>query len=149
MSCSTPSPYISSCHHSDRGWSWFNLSNECFSSTVQAVLDVHLVGFCEWVFLQHGNDSAITHHCCLWRPGLFVLLTSSVLSFLLRIYQTVDFAILNISQMDFFSVFAALGCLIPPSCRALFNTCFLFIAKSSKCKHHTSSQLRAFYLLNW
>ncbi len=68
-----------------------------------------LAGCCERVFLYHGKDPPIIHHCCpLWTyRHSFMLLSSPVRSFFFffRMYQTVDLATPNVpafSLMDLF-----------------------------------------------
>jgi len=67
---------------------------------------LHLAGCCEWVFLYHG-ERILRSFTVVFRgcPDLFMLLSSPVQYYFLRMYQTVDLATPNIpaiSQMDLF-----------------------------------------------
>ncbi len=65
-----------------------------------------LAGCCERVFLYHGEDSLIIHHCCPpWTSMPFYIAELISAFFFLRMYQTVDLATPNvpaISLMDLF-----------------------------------------------
>lgn len=63
------------------------------------------LGCCEGVFLNHGKDPAIIHHCCLLCTARLFCVTEFTSAFFspIRMYQTVDLAtpnVLDISLME-------------------------------------------------
>ncbi len=102
-------------------------------------------------FLYHGEDSPIIHHCCPpWtsRP-FFMLLSSLVRYFFLRLYQTVDLATPNvpaISPMDLFC-FWSITLSVSLVWRAPLTAWYGFTTTAFKCKWHTTNKLQIFYLL--
>ncbi len=72
--CGKPSVFVLVKSFLDcRLWQWH-------AYLLESVL--HLAGCCEMVFLYHGEDPPIIHHCCpLWTSRPFMLLSSLVHSF--------------------------------------------------------------------
>lgn len=84
-------------------------------------------------------------------PAVFVLLSSLVHSFFLRMYKNVDFAntyLLNYCYLaDGFFPFL---CSLKMACFTPFSSFDRrFTASASICECHTWNKLHSFYLLNW